>query len=573
MMKHQPRNFEFTKMNLIHAHERTLSFSGIVFVLVVFVVFLPLEAVSDEPPKQKPSKSYENAVSDLNKAGYKVVREDLERLLLSVVPNSETVAVCQQLFAELVDPEFAVREKATSRLITLANIDTNQLETALKSEDPEARFRAEQIVQGRAERRFELMLIATARVAEQHPEFDLVDEFVRSVEFVTSPLVVSEFQRSTRVLATARNEPLLRDCMKSPSQQVVLLALHGLNAIDTGTASQIVVEALKHSDEKIRLATAIMLAQKRSTAGLPEMANLLQSSQPEIRRDAIRWLRTTTRQKLPFDYRASPESQVAQRDAWQQWLKMHLADLVIETNKGGPPKLERLLVCEYSTGKITEIDLEGKVYWESQAANAFACKGLPNGHRLIGQYSTNRIAEYDEEGKEVWHADGVSGSISGVDRSDSGRTLIACGQDGNRLVEIDENGEKILDIQIPGTPVGATYIGDDLFLVALFTKKSIAEVDREGNILKEIAVESGPYQVTLLDNSNYLVRYSDGGAAEYTADGTIVWKGNATAGYSVQRLDDGSTLIADQQGIRRIAEDQTETQIGSFKGYIYFHYY
>lgn len=70
---------------------------------------------------------------------------------------------------------------------------------------------------------------------------------------------------------------------------------------------------------------------------------------------------------------------------------------------------DRVLIAEYSTGRVSEQDLDGKVLWQQAAPGAVGVSRLPNGHTLIAAHNPQRVNEVDPKGKVVWeYKEGVS---------------------------------------------------------------------------------------------------------------------------------------------------------------------
>jgi hypothetical protein len=67
---------------------------------------------------------------------------------------------------------------------------------------------------------------------------------------------------------------------------------------------------------------------------------------------------------------------------------------------------DRLLVAQYNLGKVTEVDVGGRVLWETAVPMPMSAVRLANGNTLVAtnvvQNNTQRIAELDRNGKTVW---------------------------------------------------------------------------------------------------------------------------------------------------------------------------
>jgi HEAT repeat protein len=70
---------------------------------------------------------------------------------------------------------------------------------------------------------------------------------------------------------------------------------------------------------------------------------------------------------------------------------------------------DRVLIAEYTGGRVTEQDVDGKVVWQQAAPGAVGVSRLPNGHTLIAAHNPTRVNEVDRKGNLVWeYKEGVS---------------------------------------------------------------------------------------------------------------------------------------------------------------------
>jgi outer membrane protein assembly factor BamB len=63
---------------------------------------------------------------------------------------------------------------------------------------------------------------------------------------------------------------------------------------------------------------------------------------------------------------------------------------------------DRFLVALHDTGRVIEIDADGKILWECKARSATSAVRLPNGNTLITCLNEKTVLEVDRDGKEVW---------------------------------------------------------------------------------------------------------------------------------------------------------------------------
>ncbi|HMO14297.1 MAG TPA: PQQ-binding-like beta-propeller repeat protein [Pirellulaceae bacterium] len=521
------------------------------------------------------NKAYQRACKDLLDAGFGIGSDDLERLLRSALPNQATISETQRWLKQLSSNNYEERKVATQQLISLPIIDMQAIDVAAKSKEPETRTRIQQILEARDSRLFEGKIVSACTIAAAHPEYNLIPLMMQASEHLDSPPVFKSMRRVIDAASRPEHESIFTNLLNSSRQDTRILALHGLNAVGSERALIELEKMLSGPNTQEKLETALVFLGREDKRGLTSLLELLESAESHLRRDALRWLNWYSRANLPFNTSRPADTQAEQLVAWQTWIKENWHAINLNRSTSDKPiPFGRLLVCEYGSGRIVEIDLDGKVLWETSLTNAFACKGLPNGHRLVGQYAQGTITEFDERGEAVWSLDGLSKSISGIDRSETGLTLLACGQDENRLFEIDSDGKVVWEHQVEGNPVGVSYLEPDLFLVALYNVNEVVELDREGNILWRIAVDGQPYQAIRLESGNTLVRFSGANAAEYDINGNKVWEYEiGGAGYAIQRLSDATTIIADNQGVYLLDENSESKPLFEMSGYIYFHYY
>jgi hypothetical protein len=62
----------------------------------------------------------------------------------------------------------------------------------------------------------------------------------------------------------------------------------------------------------------------------------------------------------------------------------------------------RILVPQYSSGKVIEYDPDGKSVWEATISMPNSATRLPNGHTLVSSHNTQKLVELDRSGKVVW---------------------------------------------------------------------------------------------------------------------------------------------------------------------------
>ncbi|HVL16284.1 MAG TPA: PQQ-binding-like beta-propeller repeat protein, partial [Gemmata sp.] len=210
-----------------------------------------------------------------------------------------------------------------------------------------------------------------------------------------------------------------------------------------------------------------------------------------------------------------------------------------------PEKGYRVLAQD--KGRVAIVGADGKVEWEVECKyNSHDIHLLPNGNLLLHTAAAT-VAEMTPEKKVVWQYTakpkaGYKGRIEvhAFQRLADGNTMVA--ESGNRR---------------------------------------IVEVDKDGKIVKEVALvvkKPDPHRdtrmVRKLDTGNYLVCHEgDGCVREYDPSGKVVWEyaldlggrketpghgpeGHGTSVYGALRLKNGNTVIAGGNNNRVLEVDR-----------------
>lgn len=207
----------------------------------------------------------------------------------------------------------------------------------------------------------------------------------------------------------------------------------------------------------------------------------------------------------------------------------------------------KVLAADRSTGKVAIVNEKGEVEWEmANKHDVHDLHMLDNGNILTHTSPTN-VVEIDPKKKEVvWkyeakQKEGYKGRIEihAFQRLEGGNTMVA--ESGNsRIVEVDKDGKIVKEIAL---------------------KVAKSDPHRDTRMVRKLA------------SGNYLVCHEGEGAVkEYDGKGEVVWEykldlngrkasgghgpeGHGTAVYGAVRLDNGNTLIAGGNNNRVIEVD------------------
>ena len=500
--------------------------------------------------------------------------ESVGNFLVELNPDDELKLRAAELIAQLGDPRFETRERATAELIRMTGIPESTYGAALAGNDPEVAFRVKQILALRNSAATIRLQLAVLQVIRDEKLTGLTEKLISAFP----QLAASSPRRAAAAAIVETSEPadieLLQKTLRHTDDELAIAALQAITRLQPDAALATLTEAGKSDRELVKLAAAQMLAKLQQPQCLDLLVDLLNAEQLATRGRAYALLRGISPEKIPYSLTADADERATAIAAWRTWVAANKETVEIKfVNR--TPRLGRILVGLYTQGKVVELDMSGKVLWEASAASAFACQGLPNGHRIVGQYSQGKLTEYDEQGKVVKEFSGLSSSISGVWRLENGNTIIAAGQSNNEIQEIDAEGKTVWKKSINGTPVHAAMLENGLLLVSFHGSQQIAEMDRTGKIQWEISVDKKPYSATRLFNGNTLVAFSDGGIAEYDPTGKKVREWNTGPNtYHVQEMDDGNLIYADNVGLHIVDPDGKEIWSDqTYQGYVYLNYY
>jgi hypothetical protein len=221
----------------------------------------------------------------------------------------------------------------------------------------------------------------------------------------------------------------------------------------------------------------------------------------------------------------------------------------------------------YADGKsVTEVTPDHKVVFEYKAAEqkgggTYACQRLANGNTLIGENSTGRVLEVDGEGKVLFELQtspakpGNHHNMRMVRKLANGSYLV-CHSGAHHVKEYTPKGEVVLDIPTKSVAFAAVRAPKGhTFVCSIAT---LTEHDAKGNVVWTFANTDIPgVTITnmtgfqLLPNGNLVIgcyrAYKGGegnGLVEVTREKKLVWRySNPTKGKGFL----GNTMMAVQK--------------------------
>lgn len=507
----------------------------------------------------------------LRSHGIRPDTDGIRTLLRSLAPDDIVLARARGAVAALASPHAARRRRASGRLQALGAAAVPALAAAAASEDPEVARRVRELL-APANALRDTLAAAAFRVIAARRLKGLADDVLAARAVLRE--CCGRLAAEEALVATVRPEDAatLRRLVAAGDADERPLAVVGYAAA-AGEASRPDLRRWLFDERiPIRLAAAWALADLGDAACLCAFVELLDADQLDVRLGAVNGLRQVSGQQFGYDALCGSGARRAGVLAWSDWVSDHAA--TARWTRPVPREarfLGRVLVTQFSTGRVVELDLEGRKLWEAEVQHVWACGGTPGGHRLVGQVNEHRVVEFDAAGRQVRTFQGLPGFAYSVRRQPNGNTLVSVAAPGNvpasRLIELDRDGRPVWKRDLEGFPADAERLGNGRTLVALYLRNRVVEIDPAGHVLWGIDVD-GPYSAQRLDNGNTLVCEARAKqVVEVTRAGRVVWRHIVSNGCSgARRLPDGRTLVTTGGGVLLVRRDGFETWLLRGKG-------
>lgn len=145
-----------------------------------------------------------------------------------------------------------------------------------------------------------------------------------------------------------------------------------------------------------------------------------------------------------------------------------------------------LITVQGDPAHIVEVDAAGEIVWQYGGGEpsllAPSAQRLSNGNTLVADNSgyslgVASVVELDTSGDMVWGFDQGIFGIYGVDRLESGSTLIN-DQANGRLLEVSESGQRLWSYGTLNLPGGFQVLPNDELLIAVFGENRIVRIAR-----------------------------------------------------------------------------------------------
>ncbi len=504
--------------------------------------------------------------------------QSLQQYLRSLQPShprqQEIAAEAAAWVHSLGSENYQRRQEARERLSKMPTLPLAELRAARNSNDPEVRASAAMILEYASQKApkdsLDGIVQAICQTVIEQQMSGLAVELAETIPLFEQDSTIVALQQALGVSATTEDVALLEGLVRGDNVFLRIAGIEGLVQVQEQQAVEFLAELLQDPQELVKLRAARALANfgdRRAIAGLLQLMN---SEDLDIRLKSNRVVRAFTGQSFQYFAFEKPPQRAAALQRWTDWLQAEGAEAALQF-----PLVElqmvvgRILLSDYSAGKVIELDLDGKVTWEKQIEHPWAVIGLPNGHRLVGQYEKSAIVEFDAAGKEIWRVDDVPGNVMGIDRSENGNTLAACSSD-EKIVEYDPAGKLIWERAIAGRPTDAQYLENGNLLVTLMNPHQVVEITRLGERIWELETEANPLQAQRTARGTTIIAHSTLNAAvEYGSDGKEVQRFTSASGTvtSAREMPNGDLVLSTSDKVKR--QTREGTVVWEFEGLTY----
>ncbi len=482
--------------------------------------------------------------------------KSIGQFLVDLHPTAAQKKQHALLIAQLGDDSFQKRKAAEQALLTMAIVPIEALATAREaSRDAEVSDAATRILTATDGKRSRVLFAALSTIRKKEIK-GLASEALATSSMCNQQYLLDALRHALKTTALESDGELLRSAMKDKSASVRIVIATALGAALKEKALPDLQIMAKDAEPSVRLSAATAIANLGDRTSLTHLLTLLEDEDVIIRSSAIGVLRALTGQQIEFVAYDEAVKRKPSVEAWKQWIESHG-----QTAKLSFPLsdkkflLGRTLIANYRTGKVTEVDAQGKETWSIAVANPWGVMGLPNGHRLVTSYTQRTVTEYDAKGDKVWEQTNLPVAPFSVERLDNGNTLIAC-SNSNRVIEVDPANKIVWEATVAGRPTDARRLANGRTLVALQSGQRVVEISREGKEEWQINGCASPISAQRLPNGNTVIAEVSGQRVrELDPTGKEVWSLRAIKGrpirnpYVCERLDNGNTLVADNQGL------------------------
>ncbi|HTU19220.1 MAG TPA: HEAT repeat domain-containing protein [Gemmataceae bacterium] len=475
----------------------------------------------------------------------------------------------QELLPQLGNDDFAIRERASQKLLAFGRLVLPNLREVVKDRDLEVARRAKMLIE-RIEAGPDWRLpLTTLRLLAVRKPAGAVEALLAFLPFAKDEVWEEELRKSLAMLARrdGKLDPALRRALAAAQPKVRAIAAEALIEGGGPGGRAAVRKLLREDNPTVRLRAALALARTGEREGVAVLIDLLPLLSADECGQAEEALYQLTGDTAPeMSQAAGGDARNTRRDVWAAWWKRN-AKQVDMTRLRTEALLGYTVICDNFGGRVFEIDRRGKERWSiGDLQIPIDAVVLPGNRVLIAEYKANRVAERDFKGRILWQkqiADPVN-----AQRLPNGHTFIAT--ENGPIVEVDRTGMEIYSIpKVPGKLLAA-YRGPRGDIVCMTADGQCRLLDTSGKQLKSFAAGHDPISTAGLDvtaNGHILItRHTAGQVVEFDRDGKRVLEINAAIVGCASVTWNGQVLVPDYQNQRVYEVDRAGKIVWEYKG-------
>jgi HEAT repeat protein len=453
----------------------------------------------------------------------------------------------QALVQQLGDRSFRVREKAQAELIRMGPIATTLLRQAVKDADLEVRRRADHCLHeiekgtGRALASAAARLVATRKppgaAAVLLDYLPAVADESGAEEIVTALAAVAR--------SDGKTDPAAIRALGDPIAVRRAAAAEAMCRAGATEERPAVRKLLTDRDVAVRVRVALALAYAQDKSAIPVLIDLL----AELPRDQA-WQIDDVLQRLaetqaPAWIAGTDEAARRQwREAWASWWLKHQAQVDLAKLQRSPALLGYTVVVLLDSGQVVELGTDRKPRWQIGGLQSpLDAQVLPGERVVIAEYTPGRVTERNRKGDVLWEKQVPNPTAA--QRLSNGHTFIVT---PTQLLVVDRAGKEVYTFARPGISISAARKFPD-GRIGYVTGDRYVELDAGGKELKSFTVGNAQTTSSLdvLVNGHIVVgQYGNGKVVEFDRDGKAVWQATVPSPISVVRLPSGNTLVTTQ---------------------------
>ncbi|HWG44370.1 MAG TPA: HEAT repeat domain-containing protein [Gemmataceae bacterium] len=518
-------------------------------VLSPLVVLLTMSASASAAGDEPESAADEEA---LRTAHYPTDGPGLLELFHKRTLDDDKLAHIKALIVQLGSVSFALREEASTELVSIGSGAAALLRQAARHADLEIRWRARRALSDIQHDSDAEVVISAVRVLGRRKP-------VKTAEVLLAYLPSAEDPRITDEVCVTLASVAVRQGKANP---ILVQALTDREAVKRGAAGAALAAAgcreqfstvrrLLHDRDAFvrqRVATALLVAHDKSAVpALIALLTELPLADAERVEDLLVLL---AGEKTPHgDLEGGAAARRKYREAWAAWWTRQGDELDLAKIEGLGRPLGHTLIAQVGAGgegSLQAIDPRGRKRWHIDGLQYPIDAQVIDAQRvLITEYTGRRVTERDHKGKILWQTQVDSSPVS-ARRLPNGNIFIAT---RTRIYEVDRKGSEVWTLNAPLGRFSAACPLRDGSIGVISTTGEFQHLDREGKVLKSFRVgrvgRSLGMQIQALPNGHVLVpHYTANSVVEYDSDGKVIWTAQAHRPTCVRRLPNGHTLIS-----------------------------